>query len=193
THALEVLGQVAQGVNPKAAPPAAEPTARELADPYFREYAEQHKKPRSVEEDRRNFAKHILPAVGDRRVVDLDRQDALKLHHKLRSTPVAANRVAALGHKMFELAEDWGLRAEGTNPWRRLKTYRERPRERFLTADEIRRVGDELNRADRRADHSTEIAIIRLLLLTGARLGEILCLCWSLVDFERGAARLPDS
>ena len=37
------------------------------------------------------------------------------------------------------------------------------------------------------------IAAIRLLLLTGARLGEILTLRWDYVDRERGCLKLPDS
>ena len=151
------------------------------------------KKPRSVEEDRRNLAIHVRPAIGATKASDVTRQDILRLHHDLRSTPTAANRVRALLHKMFELAEEWGIRPEATNPCRRVPKYKEQSRQRFLSTAELTRLGEVLGEAERAGEHPSALAIIRLLLLTGCRLGEILTLQWSFIDFERGCLRLPDS
>ena len=106
---------------------------------------------------------------------------------------------------------------EGFNPASRIEKNREQGRERFLTTDELERLGSALREAEtiglpwdvnvdapkakhlpkeenRRtviSPHAT--AAIRLLILTGCRLREILHLRWAEVDFERGMLHLPDS
>lgn len=54
---------------------------------------------------------------------------------------VQANRVLALISKLFNLAELWGLRPEGTNPCRHVGKFREQPRERYLSGEELGRLG----------------------------------------------------
>ena len=68
------------------------------------------------------------------------------LHYRLRETPRAANRALSVLSKMFSLAAAWGLAAEGTNPCRGVRKYKEKKRERFLTRDEYRRLGQALGR-----------------------------------------------
>lgn len=103
------------------------------------------------------------------------------------------------------------------NPRRGVKIGKDNANERYLYGDELRRLGDALREAEtaglpwqfnegaktkhrpKNADTLREvidphaIAAVRLLLLTGCRLGEILTLEWSQVDLERGFLRLPDS
>ena len=195
-EAIRLRGAVARGLDPAAERDATakSPNVVTLATRYMAEHAEPHKKPRSVEEDRRNLRLHVLPALGAMRVVAVTRQDLLRLHHAMRGTPVTANRVLALCSTMFRLAEEWGLRLEGSNPARRIKKFREVARTRFLSREELHRLGAALSEAERgNGEHPAAIAIIRLLLLTGARLSEIAALQWDYVDFENGALRLPDS
>jgi integrase len=72
--------------------------------------------------------------------------------------------------------------------------YPEKPRERLLTAEELGRLGSVLTEVDRnQSEHPSVVACIRLLVLTGARLSEILKLKWDYVDFEHSVLRLPDS
>ena len=111
----------------------------------------------------------------------------MDLHHKLRSTPIAANRVLAILSKMFNLTEAWGYRPNHSNPCSHVQKYAERPRERMLTPEELARLGQALE------DFQSSpyvVAAIRLLIFTGARLNEILSLRWDQVNFEEGQARL---
>jgi integrase len=79
---------------------------------------------------------------------------------------------------------------DGVNPCRRVKRFPERPRERFLSVDELGRLGQALAAWP---GSPFAAAAIRLLVFTGARLGEVLSLQWAWIDFQKGTARLPDS
>src|SRR5262249_49084455 len=108
--------------------------------------------------------------------------------------PYQANRCLAVLSKMMNLAEAWGLRSDGSNPCRHVKKYREYKRERYLTPDELRRLGAVLADPTTKATESPfAIAAIGLLVLTGARLTEILTLRWEYVDLDHEVLRLPDS
>lgn len=78
---------------------------------------------------------HVLPRLATRKAADVTRHEIVRLHHELRSTPYSANRVLALLSKMFNLAEAWGIRPDGSNPCRHVVKYREHARERMLSAD----------------------------------------------------------
>jgi integrase len=157
-------------------------------------YAEPKKKYGSLRMDRINVRLHVLPALGQRLVQSITPADIATLHHNMRQTPGAANRVLALLSKMFGLAEQWGLRPQQSNPVHGIKRYRERKLERFLTMEELVRLGTVLHEAERtQTEMPSVIAAIRLLILTGARLGEILGLRWEGIDWQRGLAQLSDS
>ena len=117
TKAIQARGAIANGQDPALGRDsrADNPTLMGLAERYLTEHAEARKKARSIEEDRRNLANHVLPELGALRTDRVSRQDVLRLQHKLRGTPGAANRVLALLSKMFNLAEEWGLRPDGSN------------------------------------------------------------------------------
>jgi hypothetical protein len=66
----------------------------------------------------------------------------------------AANRCLALLSKMFNLAEQWGWRAEQTNPVRFVARYKENPRERYLFDAELDKLRDVLNACDADATES---------------------------------------
>ena len=138
----------------------------------------------------------------------------------VRGGEIVANRVQALLSKIFELAEEWKLRPDGSNPCRGLKRYTENKVERFLSTDELSRLGEALAAAERgelmigevketspgakrrrggqwktgpRSEFPSAIAAIRLLLFTGCRVGEILGLQWTHVHLDRKLLLLPDS
>ena len=170
------------------------PTVAEFAERYVTQHAEAKKSSKSTVQDRRMLERFVLPAFGKHKLAEVTRADVVKLHHRLKDTPYQANRVLALLSKMFNLAESWDLRPDGTNPCRHVEKYRERNRERFLSEAELARLADVLAAAERtRTETPSVIAAIRLLLFTGARLSEILTLRWEHVDVEGQCLRLPDS
>lgn len=84
-----------------------------------------------------------------------------------KPTPVRANRVGEVIRKMFAYAVKWGWRED--NPAMGFRRRMESPRERFLSHEEIARLAAALDVAEdtRAAD------IIRMCMLTGARVGEV--------------------
>lgn len=103
----------------------------------------------------------------------------------------AATRTVGLLGGIFTFAQERGFVA--TNPVRGLKRYKDNRRERFLSAAELAKLGDLLTTLKKDGADPRHIAIIRLLLLTGARKNEIAQLRWSEVDVEKGLLRLKDS
>ena len=96
--------------------------------------------------------------------------------------------------KLFNLSEKWGLRPDNTNPCRHVERYKENKRERFLAIDELSHLGAVLDQIEQdKSEVPSVVTAIRLLILTGGRLSEILTLQWEHVDLEAGALRLPDS
>lgn len=196
TKALHYFHRVQQGDDPIAEEVALRraPTVAELAERYMTEHSLVKKKPGSIRPDTYNLCCHVLPALGTKKVAAVTRADIAALHHAMRETPGAANRVLALLSKMFTLAEQWGLRPEGNNPVRHIQRYRERRFDRFLSAEELARLGEVLAEAERtQTEYASVLAAIRLLIFTGARLSEILALRWQQVDFDHACLRLPES
>lgn len=170
------------------------PTLAELADRYLADHATPKKRPKSVYEDRRILARYILPKFGRRKVAELARVDVDRLHASMRATPIQANRVLFLLSTMLNLAEEWGLRPAGLNPCRRVERYAERKRQRFLSDDELARLGAALAEAERdNLEDPLAVAAVRLLVFTGCRRSEVLSLRWEHVDFERACLNLPST
>jgi integrase len=210
-RAKVLLGQIADGGDPATERDAdsAAGTFAKFSARYMAEYAVPHKKPRSAEVDRTNLDLNILPALGRRHLTDITRADIAKLQHSLKHKPGAANRCLSLLSHMFNKAEEWGVRPEGSNPVRRIQRYPERKIERFLSSAELGRLGEVLKRAETERITPTKgrglkplpeggespylIAAIRLLAFTGARKSEILTAKWDYLDREHNALRLPDS
>ena len=169
-------------------------TVKELADRFDREHIALRLKPSTAKGYRRMLERVIVPALGRHRVTEVTRADVAKIHHDLRHIPYDANRSLEIISKMFNLAEMWGLRPDGSNPRKHIKKYPEQKRERFLSPAELRRVGEVLrDMEEERIELPFSIAAIRLLMLTGCRLGEIMTLQWEHVDIPGKSLRLPDS
>ena len=168
------------------------PTLAEFAIRYIDEYATPYKKPRTVDEDERNLRLHINPALGALKLKDISPAHIAKFHAAGRDRPINANRCRALLSHLFKMAEVWGERPPGSNPCRYIEKFSERKRERFLSADELANLGAALELAEGKEPYCA-IAAIRLLILTGCRLSEILSLRWDSIHLERGCLVLPDS
>jgi integrase len=166
-------------------------TVRSLGDRFIDEYIPCHLKPSTQGEYKRCVEIFINPEIGTMKLVSVERTDIAKIHHQLRHIPYQANRVLGVISTMFNLAESWGLRPQFSNPCRGVKKFKEKKRERFLNREELRRLGEALRIEEEFAPSA--VACIRLLLLTGCRLGEIQTLKWSYLDLDTCLAFLPDS
>ncbi len=215
--AIACLGELHSGKDPATASATRGMRMSELCEKFLVEHARPLKKRSSVHMDELNIRNHVLPLIGDRRVIDVSTADIERFKLAIRDGKTApddknahrknpkggsvvqggeyvANRCLALLSKMFSLAERWELRDKNTNPVQGVERFKEHRHERFLTSEELVRLADILSEAERtKTENLFVIAAIRLLILTGARLSEILTLKWSMVDFERRMLRLPDS
>ena len=195
-EALRLLGLRAAGHDPATERDRQKGaiTIAELGARFLTEYVPQHCKPRTAEEYQRAVEQFINPVLGRQRISDLTRADVGRLHHHFRDRPYQANRCLAVLSKMMNLAEAWGLRLDGSNSVRHVKKYRETKRERYLSREELQRLGVALADAQTvGTENRFVIAAISLLVLTGARLSEILTLRWEYVDLDNQVLRLPDS
>lgn len=170
------------------------PTVSELCDRFMNEHVRVHKKPRGIELDDLYIRKYIKPVIGTRKAISIEKQDIQQFHLSLRDMPAQANRMLATLSKMFNLAEEWGYRKRNTNPVEGIKKYKETKRERFLSNEELNALGETLEKAESEGKVLPHFAaLIRLLLLTGARRGEIMHAKWEWVHPEAGLLILPDS
>ena len=188
--AAGVIDRIKQGKDPVPAPAI---TLADLAERYMRAHVAVNCNAHTGGIYRGSLGNHILPALGALALEEVGREQIAALHYELRNTPRAANRVLMILSKMFVLAEAWGLVAAGGNPCRHVVRYKRRKRERFLTEEEYRRLGRELAalEAEGRVP-APAAAALRLLMLTGCRLNEILTLRWDDVDHTAGELRLRD-
>jgi integrase len=191
-EARRLLIRVARGEDPAEAKAALRraPTVAELALKYIAEHIEAKRKPGTAWEYQRLFERSVLPFIGKRLVHQVTRAEMARLHHSKRETPAEANHALGASSAMFNYAEKIGWRSEGSNPCRNVERFRLRRHERFLSADELARLGTALAAYP---GSPFAVAAIKLLVFTGARLSEVLGLQWQWINFERGEARLPDS
>lgn len=192
------------------------PTINDMLDRYLKEYVAIHNKAKTHKEVARLVERLVRPRMGRMKVAAVKRKDIADLHYGLRETPRQANHVLAFLSKAFNLCEIWGWRDERSNPVRMIKKYKENERDRFLSGDELVRVGRAMKQAEEeglpwiikcKPEHMKHLAkdaekrktpvnimalyCLRLLLYTGARLNEILQLEWDHVDLEAGTLALP--
>ena len=155
-----------------------EPTLADLTAQYLERHAEPKKRASSVRDDRYMIERVILPRLGKFQLRTVGRQDVESVHQSLKDKPYYANRVLSLLSKMFSLAMEWSWTTE--NPTRGIPRFQEENRERYFSVDEIRRLVGALDSyPDRNAANA-----LKLLLFTGARVGEVLKAEWNQFDFE---------
>lgn len=190
------LAQATLGADPAAAKIGLRhgPTVKEIGTRYLSEHADQKKKKSSADGDRWLLDKVIYPKLGSEKAATVTKAKIAEFHHSLNDRPYIANRAIALLSKMFSLAEAWGDRPDNSNPCRHVQKFKEKKRRRFLSADELARMGAALAAAEKdETEPPAAIDSIRMLVFTGARLSEILTLMHEHVNWELGALVLPDS
>ena len=162
--AKDTLAAVRQGQDPLALREAerASATVRELAERFLAEHVAKRRKPSTAALYASALRLHVIPQIGDQKAVDISRSDLLRLHSDLSSRktqkiakgkrttggPVVANRVLAVVGSMYAWAGKQGRVPEGCNPALRIEKNVEEGRERFLSTEELERLGKALHQAE---------------------------------------------
>jgi len=161
------------------------PTVQDLFD----RYAEEHlprKAARSAADDASMWKTYVLPKLGRLKLRDLSTSDVDALHRAIsRLHQTRANRVIEVLRKGLTLAVRWGWVEQ--NVASGVQRNPEQPRQRYLSDREIAYVSVAM---DHCAEQLSSDAI-RLLMLTGARRGEVLAAEWSQFDLQAGVWTKP--
>jgi integrase len=193
-------------------------TLADLSVKFLSEHASFKRKARTFELYSDMLNRIVLPFLGNLKAHEVSRSDVTKLHLHCSRTPVQANRLLIVISSVYAFGARAGLVPEAMNPARSVEKYPEKSRERYLSADELQRLGHAIREAETvgiewtpddtkpKSKHAPKrpdcrrttisphaAAALRLLIFTGARLREILHLKWQYVDLERGLLLLPDS
>jgi integrase len=159
------------------------PVVRDLLERFTQEHVSKLRPSTAVEYG--SIIKEIVGEIGGLKVAGVEFADVDKLHRKItrRGAPYKANRVIAVLSKAFALAIKWKMRTD--SPVKGVERNTESRRERYLTGDEL----DRLTAALGRYSNQTAADVFRLLLLTGARCGEVLGARWDQFDPDFAAWR----
>jgi integrase len=191
-RARSLLASVTKGEDPAKdrAARRLEPTVGDVLDRYVTEHATSHNRPGMLLEVKRHV-RNIKPVLGRIRIGGLSRADIKAWHATFADRPYEGNRALAALRKALSLAfKDWEMR--GDNPAIGIKPFPESARERFFSDDELRRIGDALTRLEAEGIVTLGVGrVVRLLALTGMRLGEVRTLKWDWLDLEYHCFRLP--
>ncbi len=207
----KLLGRAANGEDPAKEKQDAKNqiTVAELCDLYL-EQGVATKKPSTIATDKGRIERHIKPLLGRKRVPDVTRADikrflqdvandktAKDVKSGLRGRAIvrggkgAATRTVGLLGGIFAYAFDCGLIE--INPVHGVKRFPDKKGQRYLSQQELVALGTALTDGEKNGENPFAIAVIKLLIFTGARKNEIQGLHWDEVDFQSGYLRLADS
>ncbi len=189
TQARRLLSEAAVDGLPKqkAAVPAI--TLEHFVEMYWDDVA-RYWKPSTAKRNFTAWRVQLSPAFGSMRISEVRSADVRLWRDDCAGEHEAQyNRAIPVLGSLFRYAEALNLRRKGSNPCRGLPRYRRAAKERYLSPVEYNRLGAALRAADDR--FPAEVAIVRLLLFTGARISEIRDLRWEWVRPPH--LSLPDS
>lgn len=177
--AQELLAKVAMGGDPQAEREAAraERTLAELWAEYWKRHGSRKK---SADADQGIWDRYLRDKLGSRKLSAIAYTDIADLHESMADKPIMANRVLALASKMFSFAHkplEW---TDGRNPAKGVQRFKEVKRKRYMRAEEAARIAAAL--VAESTENPASVAFIYLLILTGARKGEIASAKWAQLD-----------
>ncbi len=194
-EARRLLNEIAAGVDPthERQKKREIPNIRKLAEAFIEDHGPKLR-PATLRDYKRLIRDYIIPAFGQLKISEIDKPLVSKAHNGWKDKPRSANFALSVMSKLMSWSAEQGFCSESANPCKGLKKFPERKVERYLSADEFRRLGDVLSEAEKDGSEDVHvIAAIRLLMFTGARLSEILHLTWAEVNIERGILFLEQS
>jgi len=196
--AQEWLAQVRRGGDPGAAKTEARkaPTVKDLCVKFMEDYSKKRNKPSTRVGYQGVIDRCIIPLLGRKKVHDVKRPDIAGLMEKLAYKPTEANKTFGVLRKMFNLAEVWGFRPDGTNPCRHVPMYPNGKATHLISDEEMGKLFRYLNFLETDGlglDHTILPLAIRLQFEFAGRRSEIVTLQWDWVDLENRRVVWPDS
>ncbi|HBP5741384.1 TPA: DUF4102 domain-containing protein [Pseudomonas aeruginosa] len=194
--AQEWLGQVRRGGDPAADKAAARkaPTVKELCAKFMEDYSKLRNKPSTQEGYQSVIDRNIIPMIGRMKVQDVKRPDVAAMMKKMAHKPADANRTFSVMRRMFNLAEVWGYRPDGTNPCRHVPMFPNGKATHLISDEDMGKLFRQLDRIEAEGLENYVIPLaIRLQFEFAGRRGEIVTLQWDWVDFENRRVVWPDS
>lgn len=184
--AREMLAEVTLGRDPAARTAAkAEPTLNDLWEEYRKRRGAAKK---SAYSDEGNYRRNLAPRFGKKKLSAITFEVVSDMMEEMAATPYAANRTRSLLSTMLNFARR-PLRWVEHNAVDDVQRFREHKRARYMKGDEAARIAEALDAVAMR--HPAAVSFIYLLILTGARKGEIAAAKWDWI--EGNTIRLPDS
>ena len=194
--AQEWLAEVRRGGDPGAAKAQARkaPTVADLCMKFMQDHSRQRNKPSTRQGYQGVIDRCIVPMLGRMKVQDVKRPDVATAMKKWGYKPAEANRAFSVMRKMFNLAEVWGYRPDGTNPCRHVPMYPNGKATHLISDEDMGKLFQHLDRleAEGLENHVIPLAI-RLQFEFAARRSEIVGLQWAWVDLEHRRVVWPDS
>ena len=196
--AQEWLAEVRRGGDPGAAKAAARaaPTVKELCEKFMEDHSKQRNKPSTQVGYQKCINNNIIPLLGRMKVQDVKRPDIAGAMKKMAHKPADANRTFSVMRKMFNLAEVWGYRPDGTNPCRHVPMYPNGKATHLISDEEMGKLFRHLDYLEADGlglDHAILPLAIRLQFEFAGRRSEIVTLQWDWVDLENRRVVWPDS
>ena len=196
--AQEWLAEVRRGGDPGADKIAARkaPTVAELCEKFMEDHSKLRNKPSTQAGYEKCIKRNIVPMLGRMKVQDVTRPDVAGAMKKMAHKPADANRTFSVMRKMFNLAEVWGYRPDGTNPCRHVPMYPNGKATHLISDEEMGKLFrylDYLETDGLGLDHAVLPLAIRLQFEFAGRRSEIVTLQWDWVDLEHRRVVWPDS
>jgi integrase len=91
---------------------------------------------------------YAIPALANRKAEAVTRAEVARLHDQLKDKPYQANRLLAVIGSLYTFAERRGLVPESRNPAKKIEKFPEERRERFLTPEELERLGSAIREGE---------------------------------------------
>jgi integrase len=210
-EARKILGRAANGEDPAKEKQDVKKqiTVSQLCDLYL-QHGAGTKKASTLATDKGRIERHIKPLLGRKKVPAVTRADIKRFLQDVANGKTArdektglrgraivrggqgtATRTVGLLGGIFSYALDCGMIE--TNPVRGVKRFKDKKGQRYLSQRELVALGEALNAGVEQGLNPQALAILKLLIFTGARKGEIETLRWSAVDLETGYIRLEES
>ncbi|EPK7593157.1 TPA: tyrosine-type recombinase/integrase [Pseudomonas aeruginosa] len=194
--AQEWLAQVRRGGDPAADKAEARqaPTVEELCKKFMEDYSKKRNKPSTRVGYQGVINRCIIPLLGRKKVHDVKRPDVASLMEKFSYKQTEANKAFSILRKMFNMAEVWGYRPDGTNPCRHVPMFPAGKSTHLISDEDMGKLFRQLDKIEAEGLENYVIPLaIRLQFEFAGRRSEIVTLEWEWVDLENRRVVWPDS